>query len=94
MKQQYEQMKKKLIGVILSLGLTQAVSAQTLAWAKGIDAASTNTGYDIVTDAAGNIYVSGQFSGTTDFDPGVGTSNLTSVGIFDAFAAKYDASGN
>jgi hypothetical protein len=94
MKQQYEQMKKNLIGVILSLGLTQAVSAQTLAWAKGIDAASTNTGYDIVTDASGNIYVSGQFSGTTDFDPGVGTSNLTSVGIFDAFAAKYDASGN
>ena len=94
MKQQYEQMKKNLIGVILSLGLTQAVSAQTLAWAKGIDAASTNTGYDIVTDAAGNVYVSGQFSGTTDFDPGVGTSNLTSVGIFDAFAAKYDASGN
>ncbi len=94
MKQQYEQMKKNLIGVILSLGLTQAVSAQTLAWAKGIDAASTNTGYDIVSDAAGNVYVSGQFSGTTDFDPGVGTSNLTSVGIFDAFAAKYDASGN
>jgi hypothetical protein len=87
-------MKKNLIGVILCFGLTQVVNAQTLAWAKGIDAASTNTGYDIVTDAAGNVYVSGQFSGTTDFDPGVGTANLTSVGIFDAFAAKYDAAGN
>ncbi|MBK6527260.1 MAG: hypothetical protein IPG07_17935 [Crocinitomicaceae bacterium] len=70
-------MKKNLIGVILCFGLMQVLNAQTLAWAKGIDAASTNTGYDIVSDAAGNVYVSGQFSGTTDFDPGVGTSNLT-----------------
>lgn len=51
-------------------------------------------GRSIKTDAAGNTYVAGNFSATADFDPGSGTSNLTSAGAADMFIAKYDAANN
>ncbi|MCE3226051.1 MAG: hypothetical protein K0S32_602 [Bacteroidetes bacterium] len=49
---------------------------------------------DVKADALGNIYVTGDFTGTLDFDPGSGVSNLTASGTKDAFIAKYDANGN
>jgi len=36
----------------------------------------------------------GYFHGTVDFDPGAGTTNLTSAGDLDIFVHKLDASGN
>ena len=45
-------------------------------------------------DADGNVYVAGYFNGTADFEPGSGTTNLTSVGDYDAFLSKFDADGN
>jgi len=46
------------------------------------------------TDSAGNIYVSGVFKETADFDPGPGVDNHTSAGITDSFLVKYDSEGN
>jgi subtilisin-like proprotein convertase family protein len=46
----------------------------------------------MTADAAGNVYLSGWFSGTVDFDPGPGATTLTSQNQ-DAFVAKYDGSG-
>ncbi len=47
----------------------------------------------LIVDSSGNIYTTGYFEGTVDFDPGAGTSNLTSNGL-DAYISKLDSSGN
>lgn len=46
------------------------------------------------TSTTGNIYLTSFFSGTVDFDPGAGTSNLTSLGSNDAFVLAFDNSGD
>jgi hypothetical protein len=60
-----------------------------LAWAKGADG-SEAAGSGIQADAQGNVYVSGEFSGTGNF----GDTNLTSFGAGDVFLAKYAANGD
>ncbi len=68
--------------------------AGNLVWAKQF----SGTGYDrarsIAIDTAGNVYTTGDFTGTTDFDPSPAMLNLTSAGNFDGFVAKLDTSGN
>jgi hypothetical protein len=63
-------------------------------WAKGIGGPSDDSGSDVVVDSAGNVYMTGGFQDTVDFDPGPGTHNLTSLGIMDIFVTKFDSSGN
>jgi len=47
----------------------------------------------VVTDAFGNFYVAGRFSGTADLDPGPGVDEYISNGYSDAFIAKFNSSG-
>lgn len=63
-------------------------------WAKGIAGTGDERGMDITTDTAGNVYVTGYFTGTADFDPGPDTANITSSGGYDIFVCKLDADGN
>jgi len=67
-------------------------------WAKSIGGAAGDNGYCITTDASGNVYVTGTYFGTVDFDPSGATFNLTSTGpfngSFDVFVLKLDAGGN
>ena len=64
-------------------------------WAKKFDGATTsNVGYSIDIDGLGNVCTTGQFSGTTDFDPAAGTYTLSAAGNYDIFIHKLDASGN
>ncbi|MBC7845288.1 MAG: hypothetical protein H7Y10_02205 [Flavobacterium sp.] len=67
-----------------------------LNWAKSFnpDRPAFNDAKSLITDASGNIYVTGSFYGTADFDPSEGVANLTSTGTSDIFLAKYDANGN
>ncbi|MES2590099.1 MAG: T9SS type A sorting domain-containing protein [Bacteroidota bacterium] len=67
-------------------------------WAKAMGGASSSIvdqGYDLVIDPLGNVYVSGWFRGTADFDPDpINVMNLVSDGSSDAFVCKLDMSGN
>lgn len=59
-----------------------------LIWAKKIGGIYFDEGQEITVDNADNIYLTGDFEGVADFDPGTGISNLTSVGNKDAYVLK------
>jgi hypothetical protein len=63
-------------------------------WAKSIGGAGLDKSYSIATDGLGNVYTTGSFQNTIDFDPGVGVFNLTPIGNADIFVCKLDANGN
>ncbi len=69
-------------------------SSGAYVWAKLIGGSVENYGSAIKTDALGNVYTAGYFSGTSDFNPGATVLNLTSNGLQDAFISKLDATGN
>src|SRR5262245_49550758 len=80
-----------LLSILL---LTFSVNGQSLSWAKQIGGTDNDYGASVVVDPSGNVYTTGQFSGTADFDPGPGSFNLTSAGNNDIFITKLSASGN
>ncbi len=53
-----------------------------------------DTGTDLVIDNSGNLYLTGYFKGTCDFNPGLGVFNLTSNGGSDIFILKLNSNGN
>lgn len=69
-------------------------AAGSYIWANHIGGATYSWGRCIKIDPAGKIYVTGEFSGTADFDPGPATANLISNGNSDVFIANFDTSGN
>ena len=87
---------KKYILILATFLICSHVWAQppTFVWAKKMGGINTDVGHSIALDASGNVYTTGVFSGTVDFDPGAGTFNLTSAGVADIFISKLDAAGN
>jgi hypothetical protein len=64
-------------------------------WAKGMGGADADLGNSITLDASGNMYVTGSFVNSADFDPGTGSTILTTpTNAKDVFVTKLDASGN
>ncbi len=62
-------------------------------WAQGIgDAWPEYYSRALTSDANNGVFLTGMFSGTNDFDPGAGTTNLTSLGGPDIFIMRLDAS--
>lgn len=82
--------------IIISSGSFKQLRAQTpsLDWAKALGGTGNDEGRSVATDLAGNVFTTGRFNGTADFDPGAGTFNLTSAGNDDIFISKLDATGN
>lgn len=66
-----------------------------LVWAKALQGPESNNAADIVigNSGTGNIYISGNFSGTVDFDPGPEAFTLTTVGNNDTYVMKIDTAG-
>jgi hypothetical protein len=73
-------------------------AAGALAWARqlggGGATGNSDFGSGIAVDAAGDVYVTGSFTGTANFDPGPGSFNLTSGAKGTAFVEKLDGAGN
>jgi hypothetical protein len=63
-------------------------------WVAGVAGEVRDFGRFMTIDASGNMYLTAGFQGTVDFDPGAGTSNLTSAGDSDVFIWKLDGAGN
>ncbi|GAB4278282.1 MAG: hypothetical protein Fur0025_04730 [Oscillatoriaceae cyanobacterium] len=61
-------------------------------WAKNLGGGGFDSGYGIAVDGNKNIYTTGFFAGTVDFDPNTGVTNLTSAGSDDIFIAKLTGS--
>ena len=59
-------------------------------WSITFGGTSSDYGYDVAVDAAGNVYVTGGFYNTMD----CGGATLSSKGGMDAFVCAFDAKGN
>jgi len=65
-------------------------AAGNLLWAANFDGGNRDRGHDLALDNLGNVYTTGYFRQTIDFNPGFGTNNLTTVGSRDAFVLKVN----
>lgn len=63
-------------------------------WAKQMGGISFDESHAIVLDASENVYTTGEFNGTSDFDPGPGIYNLSTTGGNSGFVSKLDVNGN
>lgn len=63
-------------------------------WAKHFSGGVYSNVNDVIVDASKNVYVTGSFQNTYDFDPGAGVANLISNGSDDLFLCKLSSTGN
>lgn len=82
-----------MVVLFLSTSISLAQETPRLEWVSQMGGTGFNTGEHVAVDAAGNVYTTGSFWGTVDFDPGPGIVNLTSAGASDIFITKQAPSG-
>jgi len=63
-------------------------------WGKSIGGMLTDESYAICADTFGNLYITGTFSGSVDFDPGIGVFPLNASYSGKIFILKLDANGD
>jgi len=73
--------------------LSKFDSSGVFEWARTWGGSGYDRGDDVAVDGSGNVYVTGWFRGTVDFDPGSGVDKHTSNGYYDVFLSKFDSSG-
>jgi hypothetical protein len=75
--------------------ISHTISAQEiLTWVNSVGSTDNDLATSVTVDLNGNVYTTGYFQGTVDFDPGVGVFNLTSNGVEDVFVQKLSSSGD
>jgi len=65
-----------------------------LLWVRAMGHQGHDAACGVAVDEDLNVYVTGEFSGTVDFDPGVEIFDLVSSGQTDVFVAKLDRYGD
>ncbi len=66
----------------------------TFLWCKTWGGSGADISLDVETDNSGNIYVTGRFEDTVDFNPGTNNEEYTSHGGSDIFLSKFDSNGD
>jgi hypothetical protein len=75
--------------------LPASPSSLTYSWTRTWGGSNGNeTATNVAVDQLGDIYVTGVFTGTVNFDPGAGTTQGFSHGAQDVYLTKFDSSGN
>ncbi len=69
-------------------------STHTLDWAYNTGGALSSAVKDMVPDVHGNVFLTGNFQGSVDFDPGMDLNMLSSEGDDDIFISKTSPSGD
>jgi hypothetical protein len=77
-----------------ALFISKLDSSGNFVWARKIDYISNSSGSSFTLDSATNIYITGPYSGTVDFDPGAGTYNLTATVSRSVFVLKLNSAGD
>ncbi len=81
---------------ITALLFTHQLIAQSpnFEWAQNMGSTQSDKGNAIAIDSSGNVYTTGTFQGTVDFNPGAAIYNLTAMAMSDMFISKFDSLGN
>lgn len=80
---------------VMDIFVAKYSASGSLIWAQKYGVQQGDAAYAVATDLIGNIYVTGYFGATVDFDQDpINTFNLTSEGSKDEFILKLRPSGN
>ncbi|MBL0316658.1 MAG: T9SS type A sorting domain-containing protein [Flavobacteriales bacterium] len=63
------------------------------AWAVSFGSTLDEIVYDVTTDASGNVFATGEFRGTVNFNPNGTAANLTAFTGYNAFVIKFSSTG-
>jgi hypothetical protein len=88
-------MKKKLLALAIFSNILFTVSAQNnRQWSTYFGGSDLDAGFNVATDAAGNVYMTGQTSSLTGIATPGSHQSVYGGGANDAYLAKFGPSGN
>ncbi len=67
---------------------------RNVVWVKSLNDTGFSLAMHLSLDGSGNIYITGGFHDTVDFDPGSSVFNMTATGNLDTFITKLTTDGN
>ncbi len=74
--------------------LTKIMSDGSYGWTKSIGDTGTDRSNSVATDSSGNIFITGYFGGTVNFDTDGGSDDHLAVASSDGFITKINSNGS